>query len=221
MANEALTTVADLKTYLGVTGATYDTLLGAILDGVEEAVGRFCRPAVRESANNPLTSYSDTEYYSGDGFEDLYLRRFPVTAITSVKVDRGGYFGYGADAFGSDSEWTIGSEFTPTFDVADLKNIGLLKSLVRGGGPFPRAWPNGIGNIQVVYTAGFATTPDDLAMAIWQLAQRTWAAQKTKLGELPVSETHSRYSYTLLTSGKGAEVAEIRETLMRYKAKHQ
>lgn len=221
MATEALTTVAAVKTYLGETGSTYDTLLGVILDGVEEAVGRFCRPAVRESANNPLTSYSDTEYYSGDGFDELYLRRFPVTAITSVKVDSGGYFGHGSGGFGTDTEWTIGDEFAPAFDYADLRNIGLLKSLVRSTGPFGRAWPKGVGNIEVVYTAGFSTTPDDLAMAIWQLAQRTWAAQKTKLGELPVSETHSRYSYTLLTSGKGAEVAEIRETLMRYKAKHQ
>ena len=220
MPTEALTTLASAKTFLGESGATYDTLLGDLLDGVEAAVGRFCRPYERDGTNHPLASYSGTEYYSGDGMAELWLRRFPVTAITSVHVDQNGYFGHGTDAFDAASEWTIGTDFVPNFDLTNLRNIGGLLSLRKhASAVFNAAWPIGRGNVKVVYTAGYATIPDDLVLAVHMLLAQAWAVQKSETGHVHKSERHSRYAYELLTTGTSQQVIEARGILLGYKDK--
>lgn len=220
MPTEALTTLAATKVYLDEDGSDDDTLLGAILDGVEVAVGRFCRPLQNDGTNHPLASYSDTEYYSGEGMDELWLRRFPVTAITSVHVDQNGYGGHGSSPFPASTEWTLGTDFVPGFDYGNLRNLGRIVSLRSGAsGVFGNSWPIGTQNVKVIYTAGYATTPDDLETAIHMLVQQTWKAQQSGQGDLPKSERHSRYAYTLLTEGKTKPLLAIREILMGYRDK--
>ena len=95
-----------------------------------------------------------TEYYDGDGTNEIILDHYPVTEIESIHddLDR---------EFGVDSEIDVEDA---AFDSNDQKNVGLVR-LFRGTSYFT----TGVLNIKVVYTAGYATLPEDAEMACVQL----------------------------------------------------
>ena len=219
MPNEELTTLAAAKASIGETGSDDDTELGRILDATEAAIGKFCRRNYQGSAN-ALTSFEATEHFSGSGQADLWLPRFPVTAISALYVDQNGYYGHGASAFPADSEWTIGESFVPADDFADLSSKGRLVSLWNTrGGLFGAEWPVGVGNIKITYTAGFATIPDDLVQAVHQLFGEFAARFRNDNKPMMQSETHGRYSYTLLTQDTSKQMAHVRSLLLAYRDK--
>ena len=71
--------LANLKTYLGVTDATYDTLFAMFISGVSAAVN--------EHLGRDLISASYNEALDGNGQNLLYLSGWPITALTSVYED--------------------------------------------------------------------------------------------------------------------------------------
>ena len=219
MPNEDLTTLAAAKVSAGETGSDDDTELGRILDAAEAAVAKWLRKNYQGSAN-ALTSFAATEYFSGDGQAELWLPRFPVTAIASVFVDQTGYFGHKAGAFAADTEWTIGEDYAPGFVFADLNNRAALMSLrLRTHGLFPIGWPSGTGNVKITYTAGFATMPADLVHGVHKLFSEMVQQWRNGNGPAMQSETHSRYSYTLLTDRASRQMTHIRTMLMPYRDK--
>lgn len=74
-----LTSVADVKTYLGIQVVTDDTLLAQLVTRASAAVEAWCG---RSFAS---TSYSES--YNGRGGDVLPLRHAPVTAVASVTID--------------------------------------------------------------------------------------------------------------------------------------
>src|SRR5947199_5288758 len=83
----SLDTLANVKSRLGVTTAADDTLLGLLQNSADQWITNHCD---RDFAGGTFT-----EYLPG-GSEFVQLRNYPVTAVTSVKVDP-------AYAFGSDT----------------------------------------------------------------------------------------------------------------------
>lgn len=77
----ALTTVARLKTFLGVTTVADDTLLESIVNAVTEFVEGYCDRRFKQ------TTYTD-EKYDGTGRANLLLRNWPVDTATAVVVKR-------------------------------------------------------------------------------------------------------------------------------------
>lgn len=188
-----LTTVAALKTHLGITGSTEDTLLGQILDGIDWAVARFTGRA-HKPGSHPFSSIEHTEYYDGNGQQFLILKRRPATAIDSVHVDASGYYGHGASAFAAATELTLGTHFAPT-SLEESEQNG--SQLLRIG----THWPRGMGNIKVVYTAGYTTMPADIVLAVHQIAAAVRHAASEGLGGPIKSERFGEYSYQLMEGG--------------------
>ncbi|MEE9200657.1 MAG: head-tail connector protein [Candidatus Brocadiales bacterium] len=75
----SLTTVANVKEYLGVSGTSDDALLSRLVDWSTDLIHSYCRRVFTEA------SYD--EYYDGDGTEGLLVNQFPVSTVTLLEVD--------------------------------------------------------------------------------------------------------------------------------------
>lgn len=138
---------------------------------------------VEAEARQTLTQSSDTAELDGTGTSFLVLPRWPVTDVSSV---------------------TIRDE-DPLIDGFTFTNQGLVE---RTSG----VWPSGHGNIEVAYTAGFATISDDLKRVVLSVASRGWAS--------PVGvrqESLGDHSVTYETSGLQLSTNEL-QVVRRYQA---
>lgn len=75
-----LSTLTNVKEYLGVTSTTDDTLLTNCLDRASAAIDRICR--------RTLLSTSHREIRSGDGAPILALYNYPVTAVEYLAIGK-------------------------------------------------------------------------------------------------------------------------------------
>lgn len=94
-----------------------------------------------------------TETYDGNGSPELWLNAIPVTLIDSVTV---------LDTDGTENSLTT-SYLRTDADVGRVRIVG--------SGAEYLVFPRGFQNIKVVYTAGFATIPEDLQEALVTWAQ--------------------------------------------------
>jgi hypothetical protein len=170
-----LTTLNHIKTYLGIDTSvtTYDAKLTQMMILASNAVHNYCDRTSFLSANY-------TERYDGNGIGlnggYVSLRNVPVTALTSVTLDPGTSY----------SDTYAGSLFT--YD----SNKGFL--FWNRDSNQRRAFPMGFRNVEVVYTAGYSSVPEDLdlataivASALYQQSETNPAVKSEKLGD---------YSYT-------------------------
>lgn len=77
-----LTTKEKVKTQLGISGTTHDTLLDELIKNATASIERYCK---RNFTRGTYTEYFDTEKFENK----LFVRNFPVISLTSVKY-RGG-----------------------------------------------------------------------------------------------------------------------------------
>jgi len=72
-----LTSLANVKLYLGITVTTYDTLLTLIIDGVSDQIEKFCGRTFNS------TAYSK-ERYDGTGLTNMFLNQYPVISLSRI-----------------------------------------------------------------------------------------------------------------------------------------
>ncbi len=151
----ALTTRAKVKSYLGITDASNDSLLEELIDNVTEWVeGQLGGRRIK------LTSYVDEEHDGGD--HDIFLFNWPIAASPVLT-----------------GEFRTGPIDTPTFQTFDVndfivyKNAGFVHFFGRtpGGETIGLRLPTSKGslNLRFTYDAGFAEIPDDLELLAKQL----------------------------------------------------
>src|SRR5262245_61190493 len=80
----SLDTLANVKARLGISGSADDTLLGLLMDSADAWI------AIHTGRDFGGGTY--TEYFDG-GVGVLIVTNFPITGVTSVKVDPSGGFG--------------------------------------------------------------------------------------------------------------------------------
>lgn len=197
-----LCTLTELKSHLGISGTSEDTLLQSLLTELsiyaQEVLmrGRYIRSA------------TVTEYHDGDGSDRLYCRRRPLTAISALYEDEGGYYGQASGAFASDTQLTAGEDFAaPRLDESE-ENRGLIVALpALAARAFARGtdaagvFPCGKGNIKATIVAGYSTVPPALVSAICMVV----AAVRKGLSEggIKTGETIGKYAYRLLGMDSG------------------
>lgn len=131
-----LTTLAAVKTALGITTGDDDSRISTWITQASKRIATYC--------NRVFVVETVSEAFRLDwSLDKLILGRAPVTAITSVTED-------GEAVVAADYELDAGPGF--------LMRLDEDKSTV---------WP--AGKITVVYSAGFATIPADLAGACIEL----------------------------------------------------
>lgn len=205
MANWA--TQQEVADYLGVALASAPpaTLVAAAQEAILAYIGR------------PVASAERTEYYSGiAGSPYIRLNVWPVISVAHVYNDPN--LNYGENTSITDpAELTLGLDYVIVRESVAGGKAGLLEYIMGGTGPgaltsppgpsyFARgmttaaraasfSWPVGQGNIKVVYTAGYATIPEDLKIA--EAYQAQWMKRIGRnAGQNLVSESWGQYSYT-------------------------
>lgn len=215
----ALTTLSSVKTHLGISDSAEDAALTQLLAQADAVI------KAELGANIEQAAY--TEFYSGDGGRALVLRQRPVQSIASIHVDNRGFFGEAAGAFGAESLLVAGEDYALQRDHGSDTEQSQSGIVLRLGNNWPAAPARyrgllaqgarrGIGNIKVVYTAGYATPPADLELAANNLVA---ILRRTAASGAPVrSERLDYYSYTLASDASAArQLGGIRATLARYK----
>jgi hypothetical protein len=137
----SLTTTAKVKAFLNIANSDFDAILLTFHEAVSKEAEFYC------GRNFGMSSY--TEYFDGKIMNELVLSQYPISAITSIHDDVDHV--YGADTLLDSS----------TDYVVDLVN-GIIKldNLY---------FYDGKQNVKVVYTAGYATIPLDLELAVNKL----------------------------------------------------
>lgn len=132
----ALATLAQVKEYIGNSADnTDDALLTRLLDSSAELLERSC--------NRTFAATIYTETRDGNGQNFMVFANRPITAVGSVSVDGQAVPQSTSTASGG---WVLASPW---------------KIALRGA----YAFTEGVQNVTVTYTAGFATIPADLTQA--------------------------------------------------------
>src|SRR5438105_13855005 len=89
--------LSDVKTFLNITANTWDTFLS---DAILKFVADF-----NTFTNRKLDYQTLTEYYIGNGEDNIYLKNFPADTITTIKE------------YNLTGDYTFSSIFTGTGDT--------------------------------------------------------------------------------------------------------
>lgn len=132
-----LTTLANVKSWLGLTSSTDDALLSRLITAASAYIEQW--------TNRHFLSQQFSEVRDGTGGQVLMFADYPVTAVTSVSVN-------GQSISPSPSFGQSGYSFTATA----LRLTG-------------RWFDQGLGNVQLTYTAGYASVPPEIEQACIEL----------------------------------------------------
>jgi hypothetical protein len=146
-----LVTVYEYKDAEGMRGEKDDDRLGVIVPQVSDLVKKYC--------GTTFVDYFSTNKVETFNIDDLFtqviiLSESPVTAVDKVEV-RTAY----SEAY---TEITT-SNFEYYFDSAA---DGVIRTTKNGE---KRSWEKGMGAVRITYNAGYASTPRDLQLAIYDL----------------------------------------------------
>ncbi len=168
--DEDLITLTEIKTFLNLSSTTYDTLLAALITSASLALAKYCE---RDSFKS--TVYADS-IVNGNGKWFYTLPNTPVTALSSVIIDYGGWYPrtYAGTVF--DYESTTG-EFR-------FKRTALM----------PERFCGGFQNLSLSYTAGLSSIPEDLKLICKMVVKFYY--QQTTINSALKSEKIGDYSYT-------------------------
>jgi len=135
-----LTTYATVKAELGLTDDTQQTYIERLINVASQKIENYCNRKFN------LTTYT-LERYTGDDTNKLALRNYPVAALTRVIID--------------DTEIVTSTLILDAIaGLIDYKDSLFYSDTLKSGiAEYPELYQK---NIQVTYTAGFATIPYDL-----------------------------------------------------------
>ena len=90
----ALINLTEVKTFLGISLAstTEDGFLGLVINAVDAEAKKYFDRQIETA------TYTD-EYYCGTNNHILCLNEYPVTSVTSVRIDESGFWGTVSGSF--------------------------------------------------------------------------------------------------------------------------
>lgn len=133
----ALTTLANVKEALGITGNTEDALLTNLINRATDIIERYCNRRFAE------TTYTNEEV-NGMGSYILNLKHYPITSLTAV-------------------ERRTGDFASPNWDALENDMYKMLDD--EGQIYYAGGFTEGVRNYRVSYVAGYSTIPTDLEQA--------------------------------------------------------
>ncbi len=142
--------LSDVKTYLGTADTNSDTVLTALITNASAFIETYC--------NRTFAQASYTETRNGGCGPKMYLANGPVVTVSSL---------------------TVNNQAVPA--APDAVSYGfvwdtMMVYIRRGqGGGGPQEFYKGFQNVQVVYTAGYASIPPDVAQACIELVASKYA----------------------------------------------
>lgn len=176
--------LASLKIYLGVIGSSDDTLLTNIANSVETFVENYTGRVFTS------TTYTNEEYEGTDSFE-LKLKNYPIISLS--------YLGENENYLENENDWD-------TIDAEDywIDEYSGDRGIIRANFKFAK-YPH---HYRVTYVAGYATIPEDLKMAIYDICGTYYNCRKT------AGIDRERVGDYDVTFGKGGAVSDLAGSIL-------
>ena len=145
-----LITLQDYKTAEGITQPKDDARLNVLIPSVSQLVKTYCGNSFVDFYSSNKTETFDINW----GTHVVQLTESPANAIVSVQ-ERTAYNGSYTTLTTTDHEFYLNTETDSVF-----------RTLSSGGFT---DWPQGVGAVKIVYTAGYSAIPGDLKLAVLDL----------------------------------------------------
>ena len=161
-----LCTLAQVKTYLGITDTTADAVITQLIPGVSQQL----LAALDRQDLTPNATYTDR--VCGHGQWKLYLRHYPVTEITSVTVNDVALTAWDNTSTGTGYRF-IGNDPNPEnqqyIELISIAGFPAYSWYDYASAPYC-FWPwSNVPNITIVYKAGYDTIPPAIVQAAIEL----------------------------------------------------
>ncbi len=144
----ALVSLADLKSFLGITDTTKDFTLTMYINGISDYI---------QGNGGTVLAKDYTEKYQGNGTQNLILKHRLINSVATLKSFDTEITGYeilsGPGMLYRDGGWGISGSSAPM--MSDRVN-----------------WPSK--SIEITYNAGYATVPSDLLMLVMALIKNQY-----------------------------------------------
>ena len=198
----ALISLASFKAgYRTIDDDGKDQTIAQVITGVSGMISNWC-------GRRFMRATSTDELYSGDGSDRLYLNQWPISAVASIYVD-GNHKWAASTLLTEDDDSTTGDYRFETTEPG----WGCVYRL------YGSAWPRGVQNIKVTYTAGYATTaPDAIELAAFKLTARWFdIADGSKDSVKSISYPLGAGSTTVVGHEMPKDVVELLQPFRRYR----
>ncbi len=193
-------TVAELKTYLGITVTDFDTVLENLLNQSAKMIENYLGRRVIDDVQD-ITEIQDGDP-DNEGQFIIYVDSWPINAFTSLAFN-------------------TGTPSTPIWTVENVDNYtrddeaGALY-LADSFDPLNKPIPRGRQNVRIIYQGGYVndTTnmPDDLIMALNKTAAKVFQKRKSDgIDNESVARTKITWKFEL-----EPEVKQILDSYRRY-----
>jgi hypothetical protein len=171
----SLDTLANVKTRLGITGSGDDSLLSLLQDSADRFIANYCE--------RDFEGGNFTEQHAG-GSEFVHLRNYPVSSVTSVKVDPS--YGFGAETVIPSTAYVVHSD------------RGVIQSIAGN-------WLDGPRVVQVVYATATSAVPNDVKEAYARLIGHWYRMVKTEAAAGHQNIQQQKLGDTFVIYGPGGE----------------
>ena len=145
----AIITAANVKSYMGIATATdtWDTEIGNLVTRIQALAEMYCDRKFEQDTYSYTGDDKDTDraVYDGDGTNLLITKEWPIISVTTVRINE-----------------------TAIDESTSIYNTGwFIRSKEKGFiGLRGYNFSGGIQNIELTYSAGYATVPTDLVQAL-------------------------------------------------------
>lgn len=189
----ALCTAAEFKAWRGVTGTDWDTLIGDLIDSAQAEIERLCGRTA-----GGFESASFTEVFDGDGSQTLRVSNGPISSITSITVGNSDPVTLSADSYTFKDR---------TISRLPFNGGGSFVSRDGWGDPLPigsrsPCFDEGVQNVTVVYTGGYATVPDDLKQVCYEFVAHALDSRGQDFGKQASVTGNTQYTYRTVAEFK-------------------
>ncbi|BEQ16784.1 head-tail connector protein [Desulfoferula mesophila] len=193
---DALTSLAQVKQYLGLSAATHDALLEGLIEAVSAQFNAFCGRKLMARDYSHVSGDAaydpDNALLSGSGYPELLLPQYPVINLSSLVVEGRSL----APSENGSTGWLLDA------GAGVLSLIGLV-------------FPRGSHNLGVVYRAGFGAAPADLAQAAVEQSAMRFQESAAGQGRLGISARTLADGSVSYHSGE--LLPQVRAVLERYR----
>jgi len=143
-----LITLDEYKALEGISSNQHDARTNVIIDSVSQLVKTYCGNGFLDFFSTPKIETISLDYNTST----VQLTESPVNTITTVTERE-----------------RLGATPTALTESTDFLLDKATDTLYRVSGANYKAWAQGVNAIVVTYTAGWATTPADLQLAVADL----------------------------------------------------